>query len=188
MATVDEYLQTWKLKLSTTVLASFHLNNKEPKHDQKLNHNNKTLPFFSKPDYLKSTVVQVAHVSATPWVTLQKIYITDKYYCICLILSCSLTLKPSTFPCKLHHMSSCHAKHLLKRDALTAEPFLSSKWHCDITAWNRNKRSCKVVTLHIWDKQGIYQHIFDRKLISGYTKHRQSLNLQAMITCEMLKG
>jgi len=33
MATVGEYLQTWKLKLSTskTVLAVFHLNNKEAK-------------------------------------------------------------------------------------------------------------------------------------------------------------
>jgi len=31
MATVGEYLQTWKLKLSTakTVLAAFHLTNKE---------------------------------------------------------------------------------------------------------------------------------------------------------------
>ena len=33
MATVSEYLQTWKLKLSTTktVSAVFHLNNKEAK-------------------------------------------------------------------------------------------------------------------------------------------------------------
>jgi len=35
MATVGEYLQTWKLKLSTTktVSAVFHLNNKEAKHE-----------------------------------------------------------------------------------------------------------------------------------------------------------
>jgi len=34
-ATVNEYLQTWKLKLSTTktVSAAFHLNNKEAKRE-----------------------------------------------------------------------------------------------------------------------------------------------------------
>ena len=37
MATVDEYLQTWKLKLSTTKTASaaFHINNKEAKRELK---------------------------------------------------------------------------------------------------------------------------------------------------------
>jgi len=43
MATVDEILQTWKLKLSTTktVSAVFHLKNKEAKRELKVNHNNK---------------------------------------------------------------------------------------------------------------------------------------------------
>ena len=54
MATLGEYLQTWKLKLSTTktVSAVFHLNNKEAKHKLKVNFNNKTLPFCSEPKYL----------------------------------------------------------------------------------------------------------------------------------------
>jgi len=54
MATVSEYLQTWKLKLSTskTVSAAFHLNNKEAKREMKVNLNNETLPFCSQPKYL----------------------------------------------------------------------------------------------------------------------------------------
>ena len=42
MATLGEDLQTWKLKLSTTktVLAVFHLNNKEAKGELKVNFNN----------------------------------------------------------------------------------------------------------------------------------------------------
>ena len=46
MATLGEYLQTWKLKLSTTktVAAVFHLNNKESKRELKVNFNNKCLP------------------------------------------------------------------------------------------------------------------------------------------------
>ena len=49
MPTRGEYLQTWKLKLSTTksVSAVFHLNNKEPKHEIIVNSNNETLPFCS---------------------------------------------------------------------------------------------------------------------------------------------
>jgi len=45
------YLQTWKLKLSTTktVSAAFHLNKKEAKHELKVNFNNKTLAFPSDP-------------------------------------------------------------------------------------------------------------------------------------------
>jgi len=52
-ATLGEYLQTWKLKLSTmkTVSAVFHLNNKEAKRELKVNSNNKTLPFCSEPKY-----------------------------------------------------------------------------------------------------------------------------------------
>ena len=58
MATVDEYLQTGKLKLRTTktVRAVFHLNNKEAKRELKVNHNNETLPFCSEPKYLGVTL------------------------------------------------------------------------------------------------------------------------------------
>ena len=57
-ATLGEYLQTWKLKLSTTktVSAVFHLNNKEAKHELKVNFNNETLPFCSEPKYLGVTL------------------------------------------------------------------------------------------------------------------------------------
>ena len=50
MATLSEYLQTWKLKLSTTetVSAVFHLNNKEAKRELKVNFINETL-LFSEP-------------------------------------------------------------------------------------------------------------------------------------------
>jgi len=58
MATVGEYLQTWKLKLSTTktVSAVFHLNNKEASRKLKVNLNNKTLPFCSEPKYPRVTL------------------------------------------------------------------------------------------------------------------------------------
>jgi len=58
MATLREYLQTWKLKLSTTKTASavFHLNNKEAKRELKVNFNNETLPFCSEPKYLGETL------------------------------------------------------------------------------------------------------------------------------------
>jgi len=54
MATLGEYLQTWKLKLSTTktVSALFHLSKKEVKRELKVNFNNETLPFYSEPKYL----------------------------------------------------------------------------------------------------------------------------------------
>ena len=41
METVREYLQTWKLKLSTTktVSAAFHFNNKEAKRELKVKYN-----------------------------------------------------------------------------------------------------------------------------------------------------
>jgi len=53
MATVGEYLQTWKLKLSTTktVLAAFHLNKKAKCGLKVNNYNNEIMPFCSK--YLK---------------------------------------------------------------------------------------------------------------------------------------
>ena len=58
MATLGEYLQTWKLKPSTpkTVSGVFHLNNKEAKCKLKVNFNNKTLPFCSEPKYLGVTL------------------------------------------------------------------------------------------------------------------------------------
>jgi len=57
MAATGEYLQTWKLKLSTTktVSAVFHLN-KEAKREPKINFNNETLPFCSKPKYRRVTL------------------------------------------------------------------------------------------------------------------------------------
>ena len=58
METVGEYLQTWKLNLSTTktVSAVFHLNNKEAKCELKVDFNNETLPFCSEPKYLGVTL------------------------------------------------------------------------------------------------------------------------------------
>ena len=58
MATLDEYLQTWKLKLSTTttVSAVFHLNNKEAKRELKVNFNYESLPFCSEPKNLGVTL------------------------------------------------------------------------------------------------------------------------------------
>jgi len=52
MVTLGEYIQTWKLKLSTTktALSAFHLNNKEAKRELKVNFNKETLPFCSEPN------------------------------------------------------------------------------------------------------------------------------------------
>ena len=52
MTTVGEYLQTWKLKLTTTktVSAAFHLNNKEAKRELKVKFNNETRPFAPSPN------------------------------------------------------------------------------------------------------------------------------------------
>jgi len=60
MATVGEYLQTWKVKLSTTkmVSAAFHPINKVAKPELKVKYNNETLPFFSAPKYLGVTLVR----------------------------------------------------------------------------------------------------------------------------------
>ena len=51
MSTVGEYLQTWKLKLSTakTVSAAFHLN-KEAKRELKVKYNNETCPAAPSPN------------------------------------------------------------------------------------------------------------------------------------------
>ena len=58
MVTLGEYLQIWKLKLSTTetVSAAFHLSNKEVKRKLKVNFNNETLPFCSEYKYLGVTL------------------------------------------------------------------------------------------------------------------------------------
>jgi len=55
---IGEYLQTWKLKLSTTkaVLAVFHLNNKEAKRELEVNHNNETPLLWSESTYLGVTL------------------------------------------------------------------------------------------------------------------------------------
>jgi len=58
MATLRDYLETWKRKCSTTktVSAVFHLNNKEAKSELKVSFNNKTLSFCSEPKYLGVTL------------------------------------------------------------------------------------------------------------------------------------
>ena len=54
MSTLSEYLQTWRLKLSHTkmVMAAFHLNNREAKHELKVHNNGKLLLFCPTPTYL----------------------------------------------------------------------------------------------------------------------------------------
>jgi len=63
MATVGEYLQTWKLKLSTTktVSAAFHLNNKEAKRELKSNTATQSCPSAPSPNTW-SNVGQVARL------------------------------------------------------------------------------------------------------------------------------
>jgi len=58
MTTLSEYLQTWKLKFSTTktVSAAFHSNTKEAKRELKAKFNNEILPFCSEPKYLGVTL------------------------------------------------------------------------------------------------------------------------------------
>jgi len=58
MTSVGEYLQTWKLKLSTskTVSAAFHINNNEAKREVKVRYNNETLPFCFEPKCLGETL------------------------------------------------------------------------------------------------------------------------------------
>jgi len=52
MATLGEYLQTWKLKLSTIKMVStaFHLNNKETKRELKVKYNNASRPSVPTPN------------------------------------------------------------------------------------------------------------------------------------------
>ena len=58
MAIVGGYLQTWKLKLSTTktMSAAFHVNNNEAKRELKVNYNNEILHFCPEPKYLGVTL------------------------------------------------------------------------------------------------------------------------------------
>jgi len=58
MATLGEYPQTRKLKLSSTktVSAAFHLDNKEAKCEIKVKFNNEILPFCSESKYLGVTL------------------------------------------------------------------------------------------------------------------------------------
>ena len=66
MATLGEYLQTWKLKLSITkaVSAVFRLNNKEAKRELKVQQRNPAL--LLRAQIPRSNVGQVAHVPPTP--------------------------------------------------------------------------------------------------------------------------
>ena len=77
--TVDENLQTWKLKLSTTKMVStaFQLNNKEAKREMK-SHLQQRTPALLRAQISPSNVGQVAHVSPTPWGTLQEADITRR--------------------------------------------------------------------------------------------------------------
>ena len=54
MSTLSVYLQTWRLKLSHTkmVMAAFHLNNREAKHELKVYNSGRLLPFYPTPTYL----------------------------------------------------------------------------------------------------------------------------------------
>ena len=52
MSTLSAYLQTWKLKLSHTKTAAFHLNNREAKRELKVYNNDRLLPFCPTPTYL----------------------------------------------------------------------------------------------------------------------------------------
>ena len=55
MATLPEYLNTWRLKLSHAkmVTATFHLHNREAKVEHKIYVNDKLLPFFPVPTLLR---------------------------------------------------------------------------------------------------------------------------------------
>ena len=54
MSTLSAYLQTWRLKLNhtKTVMAAFHLNNREAKCELKVYNNGRLLPFCQTPTYL----------------------------------------------------------------------------------------------------------------------------------------
>ena len=54
MSTLSAYLQTWRLKIShtKTMMAAFHLNNREAKRELKLYNNDRLLPFCPTPTFL----------------------------------------------------------------------------------------------------------------------------------------
>ena len=54
MTTISSYLQKWKLKLSTakTVLAAFHLNNKEARRELFISVEVRALPYCAEPTHL----------------------------------------------------------------------------------------------------------------------------------------
>ena len=56
MSTLSMYVQTWRLKLShtKTVMAAFHLNNCEAKHELNVYNNDKLLPFCPTPTWSKT--------------------------------------------------------------------------------------------------------------------------------------
>ena len=62
MFTLSTYLQTWRLKRSHTklVMAAFHLNNRDAKHELKVYNNDRLLPFCPSPTWGKTE--QIAHV------------------------------------------------------------------------------------------------------------------------------
>ena len=55
MSTLSAYFQTWRLKLShtKTMTAAFHLNNRKAKRELKVYNNNRLLPFYPTPTYLR---------------------------------------------------------------------------------------------------------------------------------------
>ena len=52
MSTLLTYLQTWRLSHTKTVMAAFHLNNREAKHELKVFNNGRLLLFCPTPTYL----------------------------------------------------------------------------------------------------------------------------------------
>jgi len=79
MAIIAKYLDTWKMKLSAAeaLSAVFQLNNKEAKHELKVNFNNEQRnPVLLHRTQIPQSNVGYAHVSPTPQVTSQKAGIT----------------------------------------------------------------------------------------------------------------
>ena len=66
ISTLLAYLQTRRLKLchTKTVMAAFHLNNREAKRELKVYKNDRLLPFCPTPTYLGVKPRQIAHVSS----------------------------------------------------------------------------------------------------------------------------
>jgi len=77
------------------VLAVFHLNNKDAKHELNVNHNKGTLPLCSEPKY-QSNVGQDAHVLLTARITLQKVDIMRCTLKVLLVLAGGLEQQRTT--------------------------------------------------------------------------------------------